>query len=87
MKKSVVAAKFGIPPSTLSTIMKNKDIQKNFENNCKTMKKSRICFFPNVNNKCIRKWLEQYCGEGVPISGSMFQKKLKTLLQNSDLMV
>ena len=39
IKKSVVAAKFGIPPSTLSTIMKNKDIiQKNFKNGSKTMK-------------------------------------------------
>ena len=33
MKKIEVAAKFRIPRSTLSTIMKNKDmIQKNFEN-------------------------------------------------------
>ena len=90
MKKSIVAAKFTIPPSTLSTIMKNKDmIQKNFENSRKTMKKSRACSFPDVD-KWVRKWFEHYCGEGVPISCLMLQKKkkkLKTFLMNLDLMV
>ena len=67
MMKSVVAVQFGIPPSTLSTIIKNKDfIEKNFENSIKTMKKKRACYFPDVDN-CVKKWFEQYCGEGVPI--------------------
>ena len=87
MMKRVVAAKFEIPPSTLSPIMKNKDIiQQNFENGSKTMKKNHACFFLDAD-KYVRKWFEQYYGGGVSISNLMLQKKLKTLLKDSNLMV
>ena len=74
LKKSVVAAKFGFPLSTLSTIMKNNIIQVNIENDYKTMKKSHVYSFPDVG-KCVRNWFKQYYGEGVPISVLMLQKK------------
>ena len=71
--------------------MKNKYIiQENFENSCKTMKKSHACSFPDVD-KCVTKLFKQYYGKEVHIIISMLQEKKKkkmiTLLKNSDLMV
>lgn len=51
MLKSLVDVKCGILYSTLSTIIENEDfIEKNFENNIKTMKKDCACFFTMYTN-------------------------------------
>lgn len=75
MKKGEIAAKFGIPANTLSTIIKNREtIERNYENNKKKMKKIRKSTYPEVE-ECMQKWFVQCRDQGIPISGSILQQK------------
>lgn len=71
--KKKVAAHFGIAPSTLSTILKNKDdiFRKKLEGVKKRKKNSE---FPSLD-ECVLKWFQQCRANKISISGSILQEK------------
>lgn len=74
MKKREIAIKFGVPASTLSTIIKNREVVEQKFLSHKKAKKSRKCTFPDVD-ECVKKWFTQCRDQGIPISGQMMQRK------------
>ncbi|KAF8763909.1 Tigger transposable element-derived protein 4 like protein [Argiope bruennichi] len=78
IKKKILAKKYGIPPNTLSTILKNKTIileryASNVNPKCKRLK---ACGFPQIESALIS-WCQSYrmeCGN-IPISGIMLREK------------
>lgn len=73
-KKSQIAKDFGIPPSTLSTFLKNKDaILKNSEA-CGTQKRIRGPDHPDLD-ECVLKWFQQTREKRISLSGLMIRAK------------
>jgi centromere protein B len=73
-KKSVIAKEFNIPPTTLHTILKNKDKYeegKGIDKLCKRAKKGEF----NDVEQCVMKWLKQCRDKNVVISGPILQRK------------
>ncbi|RZF35988.1 hypothetical protein LSTR_LSTR005401 [Laodelphax striatellus] len=76
--KKDVAKQFGILPSTLSMILKNKDrINASDSSVCK--KRSRQGEFPRLE-ECLLKWIRQCRGQNIPIGGFMLKEKAKSFL-------
>lgn len=74
-KKSEIAKEFGIPNSTLSTILKNKDtILKNFDDHHGDRKKMRSGDYPDVE-KCLMKWMTQCRTQNFPLGGNILREK------------
>lgn len=73
-KKSDVAKRFDIPPSTLSTILKNKDKVPIGNGRVNKKKRNRPGEFPRLE-ECLLSWLEQCLGQNIPIDGPLFKGK------------
>ena len=82
-KKSDIAAAFGIPRSTLSTIMKNKVKFQSYASEGMSSNKFRIkrAEFPDVE-KCLLKWFKEARDRSIPLSGHMLQKKALQFAQS-----
>ncbi|GBN98627.1 hypothetical protein AVEN_33932-1 [Araneus ventricosus] len=74
MRKSEIAVKFGVPASTLSTIIKNRGVVEHGFLSNKKAKESRKCTFPDMD-ECVKKWVTQCRDQGFPISVQMMQRK------------
>ncbi|KAG2461716.1 TIGD4 protein, partial [Polypterus senegalus] len=75
-KKTVeIAEQFGIPTSTLSTFLKEKEkiLKLYSEKSCGHQKRKRECEYP-VTEQCILKWFVQARDRNVPIDGKLLQK-------------
>ncbi|KAL4119164.1 hypothetical protein QTP88_012010 [Uroleucon formosanum] len=74
-KKQDIAKDFGIPASTLSTIIKNKDvILKNFNENSATRKKMKLGEYSDIES-CLLKWFQQCLDRKIPINGTILREK------------
>lgn len=74
-KKKNVADRFGIPPLTLSTILKNKDKLPVGEHSRGKMRSRRVeC--PELE-KSVLQWFQQCRQENIPISGPFIKEKAK----------
>ena len=73
--KKEVAKHFGILPSTLSMILKNKDRITGSALDA-SRKRSRLGEFPRLE-ECLLKWIRQCRGQNVPVGGFMLKEKAK----------
>jgi len=74
-KKQDIAKDFGIPASTLSTIIKNKDvILKNINENSATRKKMKLGEYSDIES-CLLKWFQQCLDRKIPINGPILREK------------
>ncbi|XP_022167245.1 tigger transposable element-derived protein 4-like [Myzus persicae] len=74
-QKNKIAKQFNIPPSTLSTILKNKDdILQKYETNKESMKIMKICEYPDIEVSLLN-WLIQYRDLNIPINGPILKEK------------
>lgn len=79
LKKKDVARQFGILPSTLSNILKNKAvILKNLEDEQLSTKRKRLrtCLFEDIDEAML-KWVTAARGKNLPISGPLMKQKAK----------
>ncbi|GBN89658.1 Tigger transposable element-derived protein 4 [Araneus ventricosus] len=74
MKKSEIAVKFGVPSSTLSTIIKNREVVEHRFLSNKKAGKSRKWTFADMD-ECVKKRFTQCRYQGIPISEQMLQRK------------
>ncbi|GBP11122.1 Tigger transposable element-derived protein 6 [Eumeta japonica] len=77
-KEKDVAEQFGLPMSTLSTIIKNEsDIMKKIQNGQSlSCKRQRIAEFPGLE-ECSLKWFEQCRSQNISVSGLCYKKMQK----------
>uniref|UniRef100_A0A8C4XF96 Tigger transposable element-derived protein 4 n=1 Tax=Erpetoichthys calabaricus TaxID=27687 RepID=A0A8C4XF96_ERPCA len=75
-KKVEIAKQFGIPTSTLSTFLKEKEkiLKLYSEKSCGHQKRMRECEYP-VTEQCILKWFVQARDRNIPIDGKLLQAK------------
>ena len=75
-KKKDIAADFGIPQSTLSTIIKNREeIMKNTENGVQNdRKRFKVCTYDDID-EAILEWIKIIRDENVSISGPLIREK------------
>lgn len=82
-KKKDIAEEFGISPTTLSTILKNKDkIEEASSSNvrCK-FQKARLCEYPDVDEAMI-KWTTVARHKNIPLSGPINREKVKEFVNH-----
>ncbi|XP_054281926.1 tigger transposable element-derived protein 6-like [Macrosteles quadrilineatus] len=72
-KKSEIAKEFGIPPNTLSTIMKNRE-KYEAEGGLTNKKRCKSGEFKDVD-ECVLTWLKQCRDKNIPVSGPILQEK------------
>ncbi len=75
--KTLVARRYNLTPSTLSTFLKNREkLFKKHESQCfhSERKRMRTTPFPDVEEMLFR-WFRQKIGQGLPISGPILQKQ------------
>lgn len=78
-KKKDIAKEFGILPSTLSNILKNKSvIQKNVEDEHLSIKRKRLrtCLFEDIDEAML-KWVRAARSKNLPVSGVLLKQKAK----------
>ncbi|KAL4103217.1 hypothetical protein QTP88_010050 [Uroleucon formosanum] len=74
-QKNEIAKQFNIPPSTLSTILKNKDdILQKYETNKGSMKRMKICEYPDIEVSLLN-WFIQCRDLNIPINGPILKEK------------
>lgn len=76
-KKKDVAAKFGIPSSSLSTILKNRESisRQCDELTCEpSRKRMKLCQYEDVN-EAVLKWIRMIRDKNVPLSKTLIQEK------------
>jgi len=75
-RKKDIATEFGIPTSTLSTILKNADeiIQRSTLCDNLNLERKRNAEFPDIE-ECLLKWFKQYRDRNVSIGGPIMQQK------------
>lgn len=73
-KKLDIANKFGIPASTLATILKSKDKFSEDSGLNINSKRLKSCVFKDVE-ECVLKWLKQCRDKKIPIGGPILQEK------------
>lgn len=73
-KKLDIANKFGIPASTLATILKSKDKFSEESGLNVNSKRLKSCEFKDVE-ECVLKWLKQCRDKKIPIGGPILQEK------------
>lgn len=77
-KKNEIAKEFGIPSSTLSTILKNKaTILEKFEDGLGKRKKLKTCEFPDME-KCLMVWITQCRTQNIPLDGLVIKEKAES---------
>lgn len=69
--KKKIASEIGIPPSTLSTIVKNKSA---IVNSSKVQKRNKKAEFPELD-KCVLTWVKQCRANKINLSGKFLQEK------------
>ncbi|XP_054708071.1 tigger transposable element-derived protein 4-like [Uloborus diversus] len=76
IKKKDVAAKYGIPANSVSTILKNKDsiLSKAGEVGNSNAKRVRLCVYDNVD-QAVLKWIHSVRDQNLPLSGSLIKEK------------
>ncbi|XP_054711365.1 tigger transposable element-derived protein 6-like [Uloborus diversus] len=75
MKKKDISVKFGIPPSTVSTIIKNRNaVMKSYENIEPNRKRSKTCSYETVD-EAVLKWIKVVRDQNLPISGPLIKEK------------
>jgi hypothetical protein len=79
-QKNEIAKQFNIPPSTLSTILKNKDdILQKFETNNWFMKRMKICEYPDIEVSLLN-WSVQCRDLNIPINKPILKEKTEFLV-------
>lgn len=77
-KKKDIAKMFGIPSSTLSTILKNKaTILEKFEEGLGKRKKLKTSEFPDME-KCLMMWITQCRTQNIPLDGLVIKEKAES---------
>lgn len=77
-KKKEIAKEFGIPSSTLSTILKNKaTILEKFADGLGKRKKLKTCEFPDME-KCLMMWITQCRTQNIPVDGLVIKEKAES---------
>ncbi|GBO11469.1 Tigger transposable element-derived protein 6 [Araneus ventricosus] len=74
MKKKDTALKFGIPPNSLSTIIKNRDKIQNYDSTNSCSKRLKTCAYEDVD-EAVFKWIHTMPYKNVPISGLFIIEK------------
>lgn len=76
MKKKDVAAQYGLPASTLSTIIKNEaEILQRYESsNNLSSKRRRLAEFPDLE-ECLLTWFKQCRDKNISVSGPILREK------------
>lgn len=78
VKKKDIALKFGIPPNSLSTIIKNRDkITQNYDSLNLSSKRFKKCVYDDVD-EAVLKWICTMRDQNVPISGPFIIEKALT---------
>lgn len=82
-KKIIIAKKFDIPLSTLSTILKNRDkiVGTRTTGGRKRLTKGE---FPHLE-ECLVTWIRQCRGQNIPVSGLSLKEKAKTFAKNLNI--
>ena len=81
-KKSEVAKKFGIPPNTLSTILKNRaKIEGSTSTHTPNAKRQRLAEYPDLE-ECLFRWFTQKQNRQIPISGPVLQEQALTFAKS-----
>ncbi|GBP42400.1 Tigger transposable element-derived protein 4 [Eumeta japonica] len=78
LKKKDVAAQYGLPASTLSTIIKNEDeilLRYELSSNL-SCKRRRLVQFPDLE-KCLLTWLKRCRNKKISVSGPILREKAK----------
>ena len=73
--KKDVAAQYKVPPNTLSTWIKNKEIVKAFEGRDSHSQRKQRAGNHDAVDKALYKWFTKVREEGVPISGGILKEK------------
>lgn len=78
-KKKDIAQEFGIPPNTLSTIMKNKDkvLENQGDYNANSKRKRLTGCVNNDVDEAMLKWVTTARGKNLPLSGTLIREKAK----------
>nr|XP_042907454.1 tigger transposable element-derived protein 4-like [Parasteatoda tepidariorum] len=74
VKKKDIASKFGIPSSSLSTIIRNRDKIENNDLPNPCSKRLKTCVYEDVN-EAVLKWIHAMRDKNVPISGPLITEK------------
>ncbi|UYV61611.1 TIGD4 [Cordylochernes scorpioides] len=75
IRKKDIALKYGIPPSTVSTIIKSREfIIKAFEDYAPDRKRFKTGHFENVD-EAVLQWIKIVRDKNIPISGPLIKKK------------
>ncbi|GBL73537.1 Tigger transposable element-derived protein 4 [Araneus ventricosus] len=74
VKKKDIVLKFGIPPNSLSTIIKNRDNVQNYDSSNFSSKRLKTCVYENVDD-AVLKWICTMRDKNVPISGPFISEK------------
>lgn len=76
LKKKDVAAKYGIPPNTVSTILKDKQkiLSRHGSGADSSSKRAKTCAFPEVE-QALLKWFETHRSKNIPLSGVLLKEK------------
>ena len=78
LKKKDIASKYGIPPNTLSTILKDKEtiLRRNASSIDPSSKRLKPCSYPDVES-ALFKWFETHRNNNskIPLSGIILKEK------------
>lgn len=75
VRKKDVAQKFGVPPSTVSTIIKNREsVLKSHESIGGDRKRSKICKYEDVDT-AVLKWVKMLRDKNMPVPGPLIKEK------------
>ena len=86
-KKQKIAEEFGIPSSTLSTILKNKDdIRNKFEsgNSTFTLKRLRKCSTDDVDRRLLE-WMLKARSSNLCVTGAILQQKAQDIAEELNM--
>ena len=86
-KKQKIAEEYGIPPSTLSTILKNRDdIRNKFEsgNSISTLKRLRKCSTEDIDRRLLE-WMLNARSSNLCITGVILQQKALEIAEELDI--
>lgn len=75
MRKKDISAKFGIPASTVSTIIKNRNaVMKSYGSLDPNRKRLKTCCYDTVD-EAVLKWIKSVRDQNLPISGPLIKEK------------
>ncbi|GBL81979.1 Tigger transposable element-derived protein 4 [Araneus ventricosus] len=74
VKKKRIALKFGIPPNSLSTIIKNRDKIQNYDSSNSCSKRLKTCVYEDVDEEVLN-WIHTMPYKNVSISGPFIIEK------------